>query len=85
MWADLYESCIGSIILTDALAVAGGFGFRGVAIPIPVAKAAIGTFALVLGTFFVRTKEGATQKTCFSPCAGTPGSVRQSLPRLRFR
>ena len=60
MGADLYESYVGSIISTAALAVAGGFGFKGVTIP--MVMAAIGILASVIGTFFVRTKEGATQK-----------------------
>lgn len=60
MGADLYESYVGSIISTAALAVAGGFGFQGVTIP--MVMAAIGILASVIGTFFVRTKEGATQK-----------------------
>ncbi len=60
MGADLYESYVGSIISTAALAVAGGFGFKGVTVP--MVMAAIGILASVVGTFFVRTKEGATQK-----------------------
>ncbi len=64
MGADLYESYVGSIISTAALAVAGGFGFQGVTIP--MVMAAIGILASVIGTFFVRTKEGATQKNLLS-------------------
>lgn len=60
MGADLYESYVGSIISTAALAVAAGFGFRGVTIP--MAMAAIGIVASIIGTFFVSTKEGASQK-----------------------
>lgn len=60
MGADLYESYVGSIISTAALAVAAGLGFKGVVIP--MAMAAIGILASIIGTFFVSTKEGATQK-----------------------
>ena len=60
MGADLYESYVGSIISTAALAVAAGLGFKGVIIP--MAMAAIGILASIIGTFFVSTKEGATQK-----------------------
>lgn len=64
MGADLYESYVGSIISTAALAVAAGMGFSGVTIP--MIMAAIGILASVIGTFFVRTKEGATQKNLLS-------------------
>ena len=60
MGADLYESYVGSIISTGALAVAAGLGFNGVTIPMVLA--AIGILASVIGSFFVRTKEGASQK-----------------------
>ncbi|MBE6904085.1 MAG: sodium-translocating pyrophosphatase [Ruminococcaceae bacterium] len=60
MGADLYESYIGSIISTTTLAVAAGFGFGGIAVPLIIA--AIGIIASIIGTFFVRTKEGASQK-----------------------
>lgn len=60
MGADLYESYVGSIISTSALAVAAGYGFNGVAIP--MIMAALGILASILGTFLVRTKENADQK-----------------------
>ncbi len=60
MGADLYESYVGSIISTSALAVAAGYGFAGVSIP--MAMAAIGILASIIGTFLVRTKENADQK-----------------------
>ncbi|WP_411676561.1 sodium-translocating pyrophosphatase [Caproicibacter sp.] len=60
MGADLYESYVGSIISTAALASAAGLGFSGVSIP--MVMAAVGIVASIVGTFFVRTKEGATQK-----------------------
>ncbi len=60
MGADLYESYVGSIISTGALATAAGLGFAGIIVPMLIA--AIGIIASIIGTFFVSTKEGATQK-----------------------
>lgn len=60
MGADLYESYVGSIISTAALASAAGFGYSGVTVP--MVMAAIGILASMVGSFFVKTKEGATQK-----------------------
>ncbi|WP_079546651.1 sodium-translocating pyrophosphatase [Christensenella massiliensis] len=60
MGADLYESYVGSIISTAALAVAAGLGVQGVSLP--MAMAAIGIIASIIGTFFVRSKESASQK-----------------------
>ena len=60
MGADLYESYVGSIISCGALAVAAGHGISGVLLPMLIA--AIGILASVISTFFVSTKEGATQK-----------------------
>jgi len=59
MGADLYESYVGSIVATMVLAVAGGFGMKGVMIPLLIASA--GVIASIIGTFFVRTKEKADQ------------------------
>jgi K(+)-stimulated pyrophosphate-energized sodium pump len=60
MGADLYESYVGSIVSTAALAVAAGYGFKGVSVPMLLA--ALGVIASIIGTFFVKTKEGASQK-----------------------
>ncbi len=67
MGADLYESYVGSVISASALGVAafsnlhdGAFGFRAMAVPMLIA--AVGILCSILGTFFVRTKENATQK-----------------------
>ena len=60
MGADLYESYVGSIISCGALAVAANYGFTGVMLPMLIA--AIGIVASIISTFFVSTKEGATQK-----------------------
>ena len=60
MGADLYESYVGSIISSGALAAAAGLGFGGVVVPMLIA--AVGIIASIIGTFFVSTKEGADQK-----------------------
>lgn len=59
MGADLYESYVGSIVSSSALAVAAGLGLNGVTIPMTMA--AIGVLASVLGTFFVKSGEKAEQ------------------------
>ncbi|HIW56885.1 MAG TPA: sodium-translocating pyrophosphatase [Firmicutes bacterium] len=61
MGADLYESYVGSIISTGALATAAGLNFEGIVVPMLIA--AIGIIASIFGTFFVSTKEGADQKS----------------------
>ena len=61
MGADLYESYVGSIVSTSALAVAAGFGVKGVAVPMMLA--AFGVIASITGTFFAKTKEDASQKS----------------------
>lgn len=60
MGADLYESYAGARISACALAVSAGYGSVGMGIP--VALATIGIFASIIGTFFVTTKDGASQK-----------------------
>lgn len=60
MGADLYESYVGSIVSTAALAVAAGFGINGVAVPMIIAG--LGVVASIIGTFFIKTKEGTSQK-----------------------
>lgn len=61
MGADLYESYVGSIVSTSALAVSAGFGMKGMAVPMLLAS--LGVIASIIGTFFIKTKEQATQKT----------------------
>lgn len=61
MGADLYESYVGSIVSTSALAVSAGLGMKGMAVPMLIA--ALGVIASIIGTFFVKTKENATQKS----------------------
>ncbi|MDR3122195.1 MAG: sodium-translocating pyrophosphatase [Treponema sp.] len=60
MGADLYESYVGSIIATIALAVSAGYNFGGAAVP--MLMAALGTVASIIGTFFVRCNENTSQK-----------------------
>lgn len=66
MGADLYESYVGSIVSCGALAVSafsgGSSAIKAAALMLPMLIAAIGIIASVIGTFFVSTKEGATQK-----------------------
>ena len=70
MGADLYESYIGSIVATAALALAGGFGAAGVGLPF--ALAAVGVLASIFGTFFVQAKEQADQR-------GLLGALRRGV------
>ena len=60
MGADLYESYVGSIVATSALGVAAGLGVAGVTVP--MVMAAVGVLASIVGTFFVKSKEEASQK-----------------------
>ncbi|MDR1931989.1 MAG: sodium-translocating pyrophosphatase [Spirochaetales bacterium] len=60
MGADLYESYVGSIVATVALAVSAGYNFGGAAVP--MLMAAVGTIASIIGTFFVRCSEKTDQK-----------------------
>jgi K(+)-stimulated pyrophosphate-energized sodium pump len=60
MGADLYESYVGSIVATMALAVAAGLGIQGVTVP--MVMAAVGVVASIIGTFFVKAEEKAEQR-----------------------
>ncbi len=60
MGADLYESYVGSIVASMALAVAAGYGFAGAAVP--MIMAAVGIFASLIGTYFVKSGEETNQK-----------------------
>ena len=64
MGADLYESFVGSILGTAALAVSAFTGtnlaFNGVILPMLIAS--IGTLASAVGIFMVRTSEDSDQK-----------------------
>ena len=58
MGADLYESYVGSIVSACALGVAALHSVEAMALPMLLA--AIGVVCSIFGTFFVRTKEGAS-------------------------
>ena len=60
MGSDLYESYAGARISAAALGVAAGYGIAGFALP--MALSAIGILASIIGTFFVKTGEDASQK-----------------------
>ncbi len=60
MGADLYESYVGSIISAAALGVAAMHSMKALLLPMLIAS--LGIICSIFGTFFVRTKEGATQK-----------------------
>ena len=60
MGADLYESYVGSILSSCALAVSAGLSVKGAAIPLVIAS--IGVMASIVGSFFVRSKEDVSQK-----------------------
>lgn len=62
--ADLYESYVGAIVATCALAVAAGFGMAGVTVPL--ALAGVGVLASIIGMRFVETGEEASQKELLS-------------------
>ena len=67
MGADLYESYFGSLVSAIALgAVAFGGGEAVKGIIIPLILAAVGVVFSIIGTFFVRTKENADQKSLLS-------------------
>jgi len=59
MGADLYESYVGSIVATSALGVAAGLGVAGVTVP--MVMAGVGVIASIIGTFFVKSGEEASQ------------------------
>ncbi|MBL7085341.1 MAG: sodium-translocating pyrophosphatase, partial [Candidatus Omnitrophica bacterium] len=60
MGADLYESYVGSIVATMALAAAAGLKLTGVTVPLVMA--AIGVVSSIIGTFFVRSKGEPSQE-----------------------
>ena len=60
MGADLYESYVGSVISAMALGVAAMHDIKAMALPMILA--AVGVICSIIGTFFVSTKEGASQK-----------------------
>ncbi len=63
MGADLFESYVGSIIGAMVLAAAAG---NPTLVYLPLFIAASGIFVSILGTFFVRTKEGGNPQTALN-------------------
>ena len=65
MGADLYESYVGSILATFALGAAAyaSEGLTWNAMLLPLVIAVVGVICSVLGSFLIRTKEDATQKS----------------------
>ncbi len=64
MGADLYESYTDSVIATMSLAAAAVLGMRGVVLPMVLAGG--GVLASIIGTFFVHTREDASQGALLS-------------------
>ncbi len=64
MGADLYESYVGSIVASMALAVAAGYGYAGASVPLIMA--ATGIVSSLVGTFFVKSGEETNQKVLLS-------------------
>ena len=61
MGADLYESYVGSILATFSLGAIAGYEWRGMLMP--MALAVCGILCSIIGSFLVKTKEDATQKS----------------------
>ena len=61
MGADLYESYVGSILATFSLGAIAGYGWAGMLLPLLLAFT--GILCSILGSFLIRTKENADQKT----------------------
>ena len=61
MGADLFESYLGAIVSSCALAISAGLKANGVALPLIIA--ALGIIASIIGTFFVKAKEDVSQKS----------------------
>ena len=61
MGADLYESYVGSILATFSLGAIAGYGFAGMMLPLLISVS--GILCSVVGSFFVKTKEDADQRS----------------------
>lgn len=70
MGADLFESYVGSIIGAMVLAASAGFGEF---VILPLLLAGLGTFVSIVGTFFVKTKEGGNPQTALNIGTGVAG------------
>jgi len=64
MGADLYESYVGSIVSSCSLAVAAGYGLKGLSLPLIIAV--VGIISSIIGSFFVKTGENADQRQLLS-------------------
>jgi len=73
MGADLYESYVGSILSTCALGVVAFNKIPSInavnAVALPLIMAAVGVICSIIGTFFVNTKEKASQRDLLSALA----------------
>lgn len=72
MGADLFESYVGSIIGAMVLAAAAGPEFNKFVI-LPLLLAGLGIFVSIIGTFFVKTKEGGNPQTALNIGTGSAG------------
>ncbi len=86
MGADLFESYVGSIVGAMVLAATAGFGNL---VMLPLVLAGFGIMVSILGTFFVRTREGGNPQTALNMGTGVAGFamlvvsyfvIRQYLP-----
>lgn len=72
MGADLFESYVGSIIGAMVLAAAAGFGNF---VILPLLLAGLGIFVSIIGTFFVKTKDGGNPQTALNIGTGIAGAL----------
>ncbi len=79
MGADLFESYVGSIIGAMVLAAAAQ---HTTLVELPLFIAALGIFVSIVGTFFVRTKEGGNPQTALNIGVFGSGSVMLVLTYL---
>jgi K(+)-stimulated pyrophosphate-energized sodium pump len=70
MGADLFESYVGSII--GAMVLAAGAGFASLVI-LPLILAGFGIIVSIVGTFFVKTREGGNPQTALNVGTGVAG------------
>ena len=76
MGADLFESYVGSIIGAMVLAAAAG---NVALVSLPLTIAALGIFVSIIGTFFVKTKEGGNPQTALNIGVFGSGAVMLAL------
>ena len=80
MGADLYESYVGSILATFALASCCRLR-PGTGMVLPMVLAVCGIICSIIGSFFIKTKEEATQKSLLHVPAHRHLSGRRALRR----